>query len=221
MNTEAITIGIVEAHIIVRQAMTDWINKFENCTVIFGAGNGMELQQALKTRQAPDILLLDIRMPVMNGFKTMDWLQVHYPDQKVIMFSDRDCELTINRLMDAGARAYIKKGSLNEDELKRAIYDVRQRGYFINDVVNRRVLDLYGSAAKNNRSRLPQLTENEWRFLELISTDLTYIQIAFKIGITPACVDKIRAKMFDLLDVKTRVSLSMFAIRNGIEEIAA
>jgi two-component system invasion response regulator UvrY len=217
MSKEAITIGIVDDHKMFRKAVIHFINQFENCLVTLEAGNGKELQEKLKAAAAPDIVLLDINMPVLNGYRTMDWLHENFPDLPVIIVSGCDHDLTLSRLMEAGARAYLKKDSLADDELKHAIYSVKQHGFYFNDPISRRLFTAHGSPGNKQETKPLWFTKNEWIFLELISTDLTYLQIALKMGISKSSIDKIRAKMFEKLQVESRVGLSVKAIRNGIQ----
>lgn len=217
MNKETITIGIVDDYPIFRSALVCLLNQKENFKVTLEAGNGKELQEALKSNKAPDILLLDIRMPGMNGFDTMEWLQIKYPELPVIILSCCDNEFTILRLTEAGAATYLKKEEVYEI-LKPAICSVKEYGFYIGDSISKyRLKGAFKSMSKKELQKL-EITKEEWRFLELISSDLTYVAIARIMNITVTRADKLRAKLFIKLDVNTRTALSIKAIRNGIEE---
>jgi len=220
MHTETITIGLVDDHTLVRQALRLLISSFENCEVTLEASNGQELQERMTIQNQPHLLLLDLQMPVMNGFKTLEWLHCNYPDLPVIIVSMCDFDFTISKLIHQGARAFLKK-EICYTELKKAIYSIREHGYYFNDPISRRLLtNLYKDDQSKKQLRI-LLTEKEWIFLQLATTEMTYKQIAGEMKISARCVDKMRNHLFDLLHAKSRVSLARLAMRHGIGGEAA
>lgn len=217
MHNQTISIGIVDDHILLRKGMIELINEYQNCQVTLEAGNGKELQEILKKGIAPEILLLDLQMPVMNGFQTIEWLHQFHPDLPVIILSVSHYDLTMISLMKKGARAFLNK-DIRPKELKAAILDVKEKGYHYTDAVTRRLLSSIhaGGDAKHYEQ---QLSKKELDFLKLASTDLTYKQIADEMEISERGVDKIRGQMFQKLDVKSRVGLTIKALSNGIIDL--
>ncbi len=220
MNKHSITIGIVDDHAIFRSTLAYFLNQIENFKVTLEAGNGKKMQKELELNKLPDVLLLDIRMPEMNGFDAIEWLQVKYPYMPVIILSSCDNELTIGRLTEAGASAFLRKNESIEI-LKMAIHSVKEYGYYIGDSISKyRLKGMFKNISKKDLKNL-EFSKEEWRFLELISSDLSYYAIAGIMGISETRADKIRGKLFRKLGVDSRVGLSKKAIINGIEETAA
>lgn len=221
MNTEIVTIGIVDDHPVFRKGLTFFFQHASSNRVILEAGNGKELQEALRKEPLPDILLLDISMPVMGGIAAMKWLHQTFPDLPVIILTCCETNLTMIQLYLLGARAILQKG-ICEKELLKAITRVKEEGYYYNDNASRRLLvQLYANTKKQTENIKPVLTEKEERFLQLAATEMTYHQIAATLDVSERCVDKIRNRLFEKLGVQNRSSLVLQAERNGLLEIAA
>src|SRR5436305_2080865 len=106
MNTKrlSIKVALADDHILLRDALASLINTFENCSVIFKASNGQEVVEKIKNNQIPHVLILDLNMPLMDGYETSSWLQMHYPEIHVMMLTMYDTDLTLIRLLQAGVR---------------------------------------------------------------------------------------------------------------------
>lgn len=217
MHNQTISIGIVDDHILLRKGIAELINEYQNCQVTLEAGNGKELQEILKKGIVPDILLLDLQMPVMNGFQTIEWLHQFHPDLPVIILSVCHYDLTMISLMKKGARAFLNK-DIEPKELKAAIEDVIEKGYHYTNTATRKLLSSI-HADGNAKYHEQQLNKKELNFLKLASSDLTYKQIAGVMEISQRSVDKIRGQMFQKLDVKSRVGLTIKALSNGIIDL--
>jgi len=216
----AIKLALVDDHILLRNALTSLVNSFDNCKVIHQANNGAELIEQLQKSGIPDIVLLDLNMPVMDGFDTAIWLKEHHPDVNVLMLTMYDSELTLIRLLQAGVKGFLKK-DIGPSELKFAIISVMQSGYYYSTQTAGRLANLFRNKALDNlRLQGSMLTDQEIRFLKLACTDLTYKEIAQNIGYTPRAVDALRDHLFMKLDVKSRVGLAMVAIKNGIVSLS-
>ena len=216
MQKPSILIGIVEDHTILREGLKFLINQFENCKVILDVNNGRELQEALQNKTAPDIIILDIEMPVMNGYETLDWLQNTYPGIHVIILSMYDSEFTTIRLLRAGAKAFLKK-NISSTELKNAIWSVIETGFYYNDSISRKLLTaLHNDAKLNSDFRNHLLTAKELGFLKLSAGDLTYEEIADEMNCSVRAVDKIRDHLFFKFDVKNRAALAVRSMKEGV-----
>src|SRR5690348_8000765 len=126
---EKIKIAMVDDHILLRNALANLIGSFDDCEVILQANNGQELNTKLPGRPLPDVLLLDLNMPQMDGFETAVWLRDKYPKIHVLMLTMYDSELTLIRLLQAGVKGFLKK-DIEPSELKFAIHSVMQSGYY-------------------------------------------------------------------------------------------
>lgn len=220
MHSAPVTLGIVDDHPIFRQGLQQIISSsFEDLQVTLLAANGKELQEVLKTTAAPDILLLDLRMPVMNGYDTLEWLHAAYPGLPVIVLTMHDTDIAKVKLIRNGVRAIVKKES-EPAELRKVILQVKKNGYYYPDAASRKLmLAMYDEDSKKFNLR-SFLTEKEWKFLQLAATELTYKQIAYKMKISQRAADKIRNKLFEKLGVQNRVVLAVKALKNGIVDPA-
>ena len=215
METE-IKIAMVDDHTLLRSALAKLINGFGDCQVILEAGDGQQLIRKLSAGPVPDVVLLDLNMPVMDGFDTASWLKQHHPNVHVLMLTMYDSELTLIRLLQAGVKGFLKK-DVEPAELKFALHAVMQSGYYYSTQTAGRLVNLFRSNNKDNlRLQHATLAENEIRFLKLACSDMTYKEIAQEMNLSPRSVDGLRDHLFMRLEVRSRVGLAMVAIRNGI-----
>jgi two-component system invasion response regulator UvrY len=208
---------LVDDHILLRNGLSTLINTFNNCSVLFEANNGKDFLDKLNPEMLPDIVLMDINMPEMDGYETASWLKNNYPDVKVLALSMYDNENSIIRMFRAGAKGYILKDS-DPAELEAAISSIISKGYYYTEMVTGRLIHSINVLDEEDNSvkHLIQLTEREIQFLKLVCSELTYKEIADKMVLSPRTIDGYRDALFDKLNVKTRVGLVMYAIKNGI-----
>ncbi|MCT8339857.1 response regulator transcription factor [Flavobacteriaceae bacterium TK19130] len=208
-------IAIVDDHFLFASSLSKLVNSYESFTVQFQATNGKDLQQKLETaEQLPKIILLDIKMPVMDGFETAVWLQEHYPDIKILALSMEDDENTILRMLRLGANGYLLK-DIHPDKLKVALEEVIQKGFYHTEKVAEHLLHSLHQPAKPDKD---DFRENELIFMQLASTEMTYSQIASEMNLSPKTIDGYRHELFNRLEVKNRVGLVMYALKNGLIE---
>lgn len=213
-----IPVALVDDHILLRNALTNLINSFDGYTVLFEANNGLHLIGKLQPENIPEIVILDVTMPVMNGFETALWISTHYPKIKVIALSMQHDENTIIRMLRNGAKGYLLK-DIEPDDLKKALDDVSSKGIYINDIFCRNIVQSVHPAEnqeENERKILMDLNEREKEFLRWLSTDKSYKEIAAEMYLSPRTIDGYRDALFDKLKVASRVGLVLFAIRNKI-----
>ena len=199
-----IKIAMVDDHALLRNALALQINSFENCRVIIEADNGQDFIKKLKENTSPDIVLLDMNMPVMDGFDTALYLYKYHPDIKILMLTMYDSELTLIRLLQAGAKGFLKK-DISPSELKFAIYSVMQSGYYYSTQTAGRLANLFRRNRDSVRLQGAMLEEKEVQFLKLVCTELTYKEIAQSMHLSTRSVDGLRDNLFFKLDVKSRV----------------
>jgi DNA-binding NarL/FixJ family response regulator len=210
-------VALVDDHALLRNGLAAVINNSDGYQVVFEADNGKHFIELLKKSQKPDILLLDITMPEMDGFDTAQWIKANAPDIKILVLSMMDDDKSIIRMLKYGARGYILKDSKPE-VLRTALKDIAERGFFFNELVNGRLVHLASQTA-GERNAEPDLSEEETEFLKLCCTEKSYKEIADSMHITPRAVEALRSNMFEKLQTLSRVGLAMYAIRNGIAKI--
>ena len=213
MNKSIITVALADDYILLRKGIAELINKFEGVHVIIQANNGNDLlAQFSKTKNLPDITVLDYSMPEMNGYDTLVEIKKLFPKMKVLALSMYDSEYNIIKMLSAGSGGYLPKDCEPVD-LETAIRSIYAHGvYYSKDVPK----ELFESAKDKI---LPNLTDREIEFLKLCCQSLTNKEIADKMGISPRTVDNYRDSLGIKLKVKNRVDLAMFAIRSGIVPI--
>lgn len=218
--TKTITVALADDHALIRNGLAGLINTFDGYNVLFQAGNGQEFIDALKPNTLPDLVLMDINMPKKDGYETTLWLKQHHPDIKVLALSMYDNESAIIRMLKCGARGYILKDAEPAD-LKRALDDIIKKGFFYSDLVTGHLIHTMQKMDDSAEIRTTfNLSDREVEFLKLICTELTYKEIADKMFVSPRTVDGYRDALCDKLDVKTRVGLVIYAIKNNIVNLS-
>lgn len=219
MNTKGkkIKVAMADDHLLLRTALASLINEFDDCTVVIQAGSGSEFIDKLKTGIAPDVVLLDLNMPQMDGLETAQKMQENYPGIHVLMLTMYDSELALIRLLQAGVKGFLKK-DIHPDELHFAIQSVMQSGFYYSHNATGKLVNLFRKQADGHSLLLEKslLSETDIQFLKLASTELTYKEIAQKMNLNPRSVDNLRDSLFHKLTVKSRVGLAMYAIKNGL-----
>ncbi len=213
-------IAIADDHALFRKGLISLINLFPNYKILFDAANGEEFLKLIKPSALPDIALLDINMPIMDGYQTAEWLRINYPDIKILALSTMDSETSIIKMIRHGARGYVLKDA-EPSELKQAFDEVLSRGFFYNDLVTKKVLQSIHLLTddKSSMNILMKLNERELEFLKLACSEKTYYHIAKEMFVSERTVDGYRDALFKKLNVSTRVGLVMFAIKNEIVKL--
>jgi DNA-binding NarL/FixJ family response regulator len=181
MTKNITTIALVDDHILLRNGLASIVQSFEGYAVLFEANNGKEFIQELKNYSTPDIVLLDINMPEMNGIETAKWMKENIPNSRILVLSVMDTDTVIISMLKHGARGYILKDS-KPGVFKQALDNVRDSGFFMNELVSNKMLNYVTHEEGNGKgaSVISQLTENETIFLQLSCTELTYKEIGKK-----------------------------------------
>lgn len=210
-----ITVALVDDHTLIRHALIELINRFDNFQVTLDTGNGHDFIEKLTREILPDIALIDINMPGMNGYEVTAYLCKNYPGIIPIALSVDDNEESIIRMLRCGAKGYLLKDS-EPSHLKLALDEISQKGYFHSDLVSNTLLKSIQTDAKARSKPLVQFQAREEEFIHLACSEYTYKEIADKMCISPRTVDGYRESLFEKLEVKSRVGLVMFAIRNRL-----
>jgi DNA-binding NarL/FixJ family response regulator len=213
---EPYKIILADDHILLRDALASLINTFEGSKVIAVAANGKEVMHIIEGHNVPDLIILDLNMPEMDGYETTNWLQNNYPHVKILVLTMFDSEIALIRLLQSGVRGFLKK-DVHPTELKQAILSVAEDGYYYsNSATGKLASFLYKSHAAHSSIDKGILTDKEIEFLKLASTDMTYKAIAQAMKLTPRAIDGYRDSLFEKLDVKSRVGLAIYAVKKGI-----
>lgn len=213
---EKIKVLIADDHVLLRNALAELINQFQTCHVIFQACNGLEVMKCLKNGTIPDIILLDLNMPELDGFETAEQLQLQYPAVKVMAVTMYDSELSLIRLLQFGVKGFLRK-DIHPAELKTAIETLHREGYYHSNYLGSKLSGLF-IKGKDHKRKIDEalLQENELLFLRHTATDKTYKEIALEMSLSPRAIDSLRDQLFVKLDVKSRVGLALYAVKNGI-----
>ncbi|RZL30979.1 MAG: response regulator transcription factor [Pedobacter sp.] len=213
MTTTTFQIAIVDDHTLFRQGLANLLSEFDEINIVFQATNGVDMQTQIKQHPDVQLVLMDINMPVMDGYAATRVIKKEYPDVKVLALSMHEEEKAIIEMLKAGAGGYILKGSTPSD-LVIAIKAIIEKGFFINEMVSGRLL-----FSLKKEDPKPIITEKELTFLQYCSTELTYKEIADLMNISPRTVDNYRESLFAKLNIKTRTGLVVYGIKNDMIKI--
>ncbi len=211
------TIVIVDDHLLFAQSLESLISKLEEYEVLAILKNGKELTQYyMHKRKVPDLILLDVKMPVMDGIQTMQWLKEHRPEQKVLALTMEDDEDTIIKMLRGGAKGYLLK-DIHPENFEFAMKMVIEQGFYYSGKIESALR--HAEDGEPTRNLHEKLTEREWKFLKYACTELTYKDIAGEMGLSPKTIENYREAVFKKLEVKTRVGLVIHCIRQNLVKI--
>lgn len=211
------SIVIVDDHLLIAKALTGIIENFKQYQVLYECENGKVLQEKFVNKNnVPDIVLLDISMPVMDGFATAAWLREHYPAVLIMALSMQDDEQSLIRMIKSGAKGYLLK-NVHPAELEKALGALIKNGVYYPDWATSKV---FLGLGENNTTKplLPLFTEREKEFLQYTVTEMSYKEIGEKMYCSPRTVESYRDSLFEKLGLKSRVGLAVYAMKNGFFE---
>lgn len=206
---------LVDDHLLLRDALAKLINEFENREVIKVASNGLDMIKLIKEGAVPDLVILDLNMPELDGYGAAEWLSKNHPKIKILILTMYDSEVALIRLLRMGVRGFLKK-DINPDDLKAAITSVVENGYYYSNSTTGMLASFFHKNSTVPSMDKALLSELEIEFLKLASSELTYKAIAEEMHLTARSVDGYRDGLFEKLDVKSRVGLVIYAVKNGI-----
>jgi two-component system, NarL family, invasion response regulator UvrY len=211
-----INLVLVDDHILLRNGLANLLTS-KGFNILFQASNGKEFIDNLLPSNLPDVVLMDINMPIMDGFETTQWLTKNYPAVKVIAVTMYDSETNIIKMIRAGARGYILKYD-EPEELINAITIIAQSGFYYSDLVNFKLVNAaIGTSNKNNVAI--SLNEKETTFLKLCCTELSYKDIAAEMYLSPKTIENYREQLCVKLEIHTRIGLVLYAIKSGVFKV--
>lgn len=218
-QNEVIKVALVDDHKLFRKGMMELINDFTGFSVIWEAENGLDFTQKLNPNNIPDIVLLDVSMPVMDGFETALWLGQRYPDIKILALSMYDDATIVTKMLSSGVNGYVLKNA-DPSEVEKALKALMVDESFYPAWVVQIMIDSLNNRGFENKSKTKiTLTEREIEFLKLACTELPYKSFSPFLGVSTRVVESTRENLFKKLEASSRVGLVLYAIRNGIFKI--
>jgi DNA-binding NarL/FixJ family response regulator len=211
------TISLVDDHILIAKALTEIIVKLDKYEVLYEVENGAALIEKFKVKKnIPDIVLLDVSMPVMNGFETAAWLKLNHPNVLVMALSMQDDEQSLIKMIKSGAVGYLLK-NIHPKELDHALQTILEKGFYYPDWATSKVLMNIADTNKE-ATTLIAFTDRELELFQYICTEMSYKEIAEKMYCSPRTIESYRDALFEKLNLKSRVGLAVYAMKNGLEK---
>ena len=203
------SVVVVDDHTLLSQAISGLVDGFHNFKTIYSCKNGQELINSLKTRKPiPDIVLMDINMPILNGIETTKHLKEHYEDIRVLALSIEENEETVLNMLRAGAKGYLMK-DIEKNILERALIEVMEKGYYHTNTITQILIGAL------NKSDDAVLKERELEFIKLACTEMNYKEIASEMYVSPKTIEGYRDSVYEKLHIKNRIGLVLHAIRHN------
>jgi DNA-binding NarL/FixJ family response regulator len=213
---QVIKVAIADDHKIFRKGVILSLRPFTNLKFVMEAENGVELLEGIAEAD-PDVVLMDLRMPEKDGIETTKILSQQYPKTHVIVLSMYEDERFVYHLMENGAHGYLLKNA-EPQEIRKAIIDVHEKGYYLNNFVNRILLKRSHAKQKAPPTLNKEITLNdrEKDVLKFICMEFTAHEIAQKMDISPRTVEAIKDRLMERFGSKNTAGLVFFAVKNNL-----
>jgi DNA-binding NarL/FixJ family response regulator len=209
-----IRVVVVDDHAILRDGIRSLLESQEDIIVVGEAENGTEAIELVR-KCSPDIVLMDISMPQMNGLEATRFIHDHFPQVKILILTQHDNHEYIAPALQAGAAGYVLKRS-GRRELLNALRQVYEQGAYLAGKITKEILQNYAHEGGNHKSDENRLTERERQVLQLIVNGKSNKEIAATLGISPKTVSVHRTNAMAKLDVQTTVELIRFVASNPL-----
>lgn len=197
---------------IVRRSIAGFICSNGRFSVDIQADNGQDLLTQIRIAPAlPDICLLDINMPVKNGYQTINEIKAQWPTIKILVLTGIDKEYTIRQVVRSGANGYLLK-SCEPDDLNSALISIYNTGYYVTELTSKHIF----SFLESGDNPMPNITGKELNFLSLCCSDYSYNEIADILHVSPRTIHGYRDVLFEKLCIKSRTGLALFALSIGL-----
>jgi len=213
---DIIKVAIADDHKIFRKGVILSLKPYHNIQFVLEAENGEELIQGVESAK-PDIILMDLKMPVKDGIETTKYLNKHFPAIRILILTMYEDERFVGHLMDSGANGYLLK-STDPEEIKQGIMDVMRTGFYLNNFVNRVLIKKNYSKQKFNPNLNSEvvISDREKEVLSLVCLEYTAQEIAQKMDISARTVEAIKDRLMERFGVKNSVGLVFFAMKNSL-----
>ena len=213
---DTIKVAIADDHKIFRKGVILSLRQYHNIKFVLEAENGEELIQGVE-KANPDIILMDLKMPVKDGIETTKYLNKHFPTIRILILTMYEDERFVGHLMDSGANGYLLK-STDPEEIKQGIMDVMRTGFYLNNFVNRVLIKKNYARQKFNPNLNSEvvISDREKEVLSLVCLEYTAHEIAQKMDISARTVEAIKDRLMERFGVKNSVGLVFFAMKNSL-----
>jgi two-component system, NarL family, invasion response regulator UvrY len=211
-------LAIVDDHKLFRKGLVSLLEMVSsNFSILFEADNGLDLQKKLDANNLPDIIVMDVNMPGMDGFASAEWLAKNFPLVRILVVSMIEKEETIVRMLKLGVKGYLSK-DVEPKELGEALQALMNKGFYYTDFITGKLVHSLQNSHEGHDKNISsvRLNEREKEFVALACTELTYSEIASKLFVSPKTIDGYRNIVFEKLHVKSRVGLALFAVKHGL-----
>lgn len=204
------SVVVVDDHFLLSQAIGGLVQEFENFDVLYLCKNGQELLDKFNDPiNIPDLVLMDIKMPILNGIETTEHLKINYPNVKVLALSIEEDEYTILKMLRAGAKGYLMKDT-KKDILEEALLEVMQCGQYYTADVSQILLESFKDTAET------EIKDKELEFIKLACTDMSYKEMGDAMCCSHKTIEGYRDSVYKKLRLKNRIGLMLFAINNNM-----
>lgn len=211
-----IKVAIADDHKIFRKGVILSLRPFTNIKFVQEAENGNELIDGIN-ETSPDVILMDLRMPVKDGIETTKFIAKAFPNIHIVVLTMFEDERFVSHLMEIGANGYLLK-SADPSEIRRAIMEVFEKGYYLNNFVNRILLKKSHAKQKviPSLSSEVTLTDRERDVIKYICMEFTATEIAQKMEVSPRTVEAIKDRLMEKFGTKNTAGLVFYAVKNNL-----
>ncbi|WNM18947.1 response regulator transcription factor [Flavobacterium capsici] len=210
------SIAIVDDHTLIAKALSGIISTFNDFEVLYECENGKELQEKfLDKNNHPKIVLLDVSMPIMNGFETAKWLTENHPDVYIMALSMQNEDQSVIKMVKNGAKGYLLKNTYPAD-LETALLTMVKNGFYYPEWAANKIFNSIGQKTEPSKKIDSSLTERELEFLKYVATELSYKEIGELMSCSARTVENYRDSVCEKLQMKTRIGLAVYAIKSGL-----
>ncbi|MEO6733976.1 MAG: response regulator transcription factor [Ferruginibacter sp.] len=221
-GNQPIRLALVDDHKLFRKGLINLIELVcSNCEIVFEADNGADLQLKLNKHNEPDIMLMDINMPHMDGFATVHWTNEHFPLIKILVISMIEKEESIVRMLKLGVKGYLSK-DVEPQVLGEALNAIMNKGFYYTDFITGKLVHSLQNGKDKDTAKsaaLSLMNEQEKEFLKFACSELTYNEIAALMFKSPKTIDGYRNALFEKLNVKSRVGLVLYAVKHELVQL--
>lgn len=219
MSKEKVNIVVTDDHRLFRKGISALLSDFEFAGDIYEAGNGVELLNLLEGLDVkPDIILLDINMPEMDGVEATKRIKILYPEIRILILSMEDDSQLVSMLVDEGVNGYLLKNA-DPDELELALKLVIKNDFYFSSALSNTILNSIKYSNKQQKPEELNLNEREVRIMQLICLELTAAEIGDKLSLSARTVEGIKRKLLEKTGTKNMAGLVIFAIKNGFYKV--
>lgn len=213
---QVIKVAIADDHKIFRKGVILSLRPYTNIRFVLEADNGNQLLDGIAATE-PDVVLMDLRMPGKDGIEATKILSKQYPNIHVIVLSMYEDDRFVSHMMENGASGYLLKNA-EPQEIRRAIMEVHEKGYYLNNFVNRIILKKSHAKQKAVPSLNSEitLTVRERNVLKFICMEFTAQEIAQKIGVSARTVEAVKDRLMERFGSKNTAGLVFFAVKNNL-----